>query len=235
MKAFSIGKVYVDENMDKVVDINPLPENYCSFDCVFCPFGRTQVKMDQTFDFKEMDVFLGDLEELLKDKTIDVVFINPNGESLANERILDVIQLIKKHAVKVKILSNGYVFNRQEYKEALNLCDHVIGEFAVTNEEHFQKLQRPLQGYTFEKYVSNMEKFNKQYKGTFVLDITILKNYSDSNENVEKFKEIIRRIKPDEIIVQTPDEGELKEAFGINAARLKEIENQLNRIIVIEE
>jgi wyosine [tRNA(Phe)-imidazoG37] synthetase (radical SAM superfamily) len=128
----------------------------------------------------------------------------------------------------VKIISNGYLFNRDEYKEILNLCDQVIGELAVTSEEHFRKIQRPLQGYTFEKYVSNMEKFNQQYGGKFILDITILKNYSDSNENVERFKKIIRRIKPDGIILQTPEEGELKEAFGVEEARLKEIDNQIN-------
>ena len=235
MEAFSIGKVYVNENMDRVVDINPLPENYCSFDCVFCPFGRTMVKTDQTFDFKEMEGFLGNLEELLKDKAIDLVFINPDGESLANGRMLDVIHVIKKYAVKVKIISNGYLFNREEYKEILNLCDEVIGELAVTSEENFQKTQRPLRGYTFEEYVSNMENFNKQYKGKFILDVTILKNYSDSNENMERFKEIIKRIKPDEIIVQTPEDDHLKEAFGIDAARLKEIEKQLNLAIAIEE
>jgi wyosine [tRNA(Phe)-imidazoG37] synthetase (radical SAM superfamily) len=235
MKGFSIGKVYVNGNMEKVVEINPLPENYCSFDCVFCPFGRTQVKTDQIFDFKEMEAFLGNLEELLKDQLIDLVFINPDGELLANGRILEVINLIKKYAVKVKIISNGYLFNRDAYKEILNHCDRVIGELAVTSEEHFQKTQRPLQGYTFKEYVSNMEKFNKQYTGKFILDITILKNYSDSNENVERFKEIIRRIKPAGIIVQTPEEGELKEAFGVDEARLEEIEKQLNMTLSIEK
>lgn len=228
MKAFSIGEIYLNKNKEKVVDINPLPENYCSFDCVFCPLGRTKVKTEKTFDFKETEVFLDNLEELLKNQNIDIVFINPDGESLTNSRILHIINLIKKYNVKVKIISNGYLFNRDEYKNILNTCDEVIGELAVTSEELFHKVQRPLQGYTFEDYVSNMENFNKQYNGKFILDITILKNYSDSNEDIETFKKIIKRIKPDEILVQTPDEWKFKKAFGIDKERLKEIENQLN-------
>lgn len=235
MKAFSIGEVRLNKNKEKVVDINPLPENYCSFDCVFCPLGRTRVKTDKPFNFKETEVFLDNLEEFIKNKKMDIVFINPNGEAFINSRLLDVINLIKKYNVKVKIISNGYLFNRDEYKNILNNCDEVIGELAVTSEEHFQKIQRPLQGYTFEKYVSNMKSFNKQYNGKFIIDVTILKNYSDSTEDVEKFKEIIKRIKPDEILVQTPGEEKFKKSFGVDKARLKEIENQLNLAIVIQK
>jgi len=158
MKLFSIGKVYLNENKEKekVVDINPLPENYCSFDCVFCSLGRTKVKTDKSFDFKEIEGLLHRLEEILKKENIDIVFINPDGDILAQSKILDVIKLIKKYNVKVKTISNGYLFNRHEYKNILNNCDEIIGELAVTNEEHFQKIQRPLKGYTLEKYISNM-------------------------------------------------------------------------------
>lgn len=136
--------------------------------------------------------------------------------------------MIKKYNIKAKIISNGYLFNTNENKHILNQFDQVIGELAVTNEAYFQKLQRPLEGYTLEEYILNMESFNNQYDGEFLLDITILKKYSDSDENIKKFKEFIKRIKPDGIIVQTPDEGKLKNAFGIDGDRLEEIENELS-------
>ncbi|BES64932.1 hypothetical protein SANA_13710 [Gottschalkiaceae bacterium SANA] len=44
---------------------------------------------------------------------------------------------------------------------------------------------------------------------------------------MEEFKEKIKRIKPDRIIVQTPEEGKLKDTLGIAAARVKEIEKRL--------
>lgn len=235
MKAFSIGEVYLNKDKEKVVDINPLPANYCSFDCVFCPLGRTRVKTDKMINIKETEDFLTKLEEKLKNEKIDIVFINPNGESLVNSRIFDIIKLIKKYNVKVKILSNGYLFNKYEYREILNICDEVIGELAVISERDFQKIQRPLEGYTLEEYVSNMKNFNKQYKGKFVIAITILKNYSDSNEDVEVFKKIIKIIKPDEILLETPNKDKLKKAFGIDERRLIEIENQLNLAITIEK
>jgi len=35
MKPFSISEVNLNDVGENSIDINPLPKNYCSFDCVF--------------------------------------------------------------------------------------------------------------------------------------------------------------------------------------------------------
>ncbi len=230
MKPFSIGKIYLNEIKERVIDINPLQGKYCTFDCIFCPLGPTKFKTDIPHNFNETGAFLNTLENVLKQETIDVVFINPDGELLAQERISEVVNLIKKHNIKLKIISNGYLFNRGEYETTLNHCDEVIGELAVTNEDDFQKIQRPLKGYTLEDHVSNLTRFNRQYQGKFILDITILRNYSDSHEDIERFEEFIKGIKPDEIYVHTPSKKKFKKAFAIDEARLQEIKKQLSLV-----
>lgn len=230
MKPFSIGKIYFNEINERVIDINPLPGKYCTFDCIFCPLGPTKFKTDRPHNFNETGTFLDTLENVLKKETLDVVFIDPDGELLAQERISEIVSLIKKHNIKVKIISNGYLFNRGEYKTILNHCDEVIGELAVTNEDDFQKIQRPLKGYTLEDHVSNLIRFNRQYQGKFILDITILRNYSDSHEDIEKFKEFIKGIKPDEIYVHTPTREKFKKAFAVDEARLQDIKTQLSLV-----
>lgn len=39
-----------------------------------------------------------------------------------------------------------------------------MGEIKVITEEHFQKIQRPIQGYTLDEYISRMddERFRKK-------------------------------------------------------------------------
>jgi len=231
MKPFSISEIYLNKDNERVIDINPLPENYCTFDCVFCPLGRTKVKTANPRDFKETDTFMEKLGKVLDHEDIDLVFINPDGELFAQERIAEIIQLIKSYGSKVRIISNGYLFNREEYIPVLISCDEVIGELAVTTEDNFQKLQRPLPGYTLEDLVLNMTAFNGQYQSKFILDITILKGHSDSDEDVERFQEFIRQIRPDELNVHSPTKGPLASAFGINSARLQEITDQLNMVI----
>ncbi len=230
MKPFSIGKIYFNEINERVIDINPLPGKYCTFDCIFCPLGPTKFKTDIPHNFHETGAFLKTLDNFLKQETIDVVFINPDGELLVQERILEVVSLIKKHNIKVKIISNGYLFNRSEYQIILNNCDEVIGEVAVTREKDFQKIHRPLQGYTLKDHVFNMASFNRQYHGKFILDITILRNYSDSHEDIEKFEEFIKGIKPDEIYVHTPSKEKFKKIFAVDETRLQEIKTQLSLV-----
>lgn len=226
MEGFSISKVYISSGC-KTVDINPLPENYCSFDCVFCPLGRTVVKSEDKFYFKETEEFINRLKDVINENEVECVFINPDGEGLANAELIDIIRIIKEKNVKVKFLSNGYILNKEEYRETLSLCDEIIGELAVTNERDFHKLLRPLDGYFLEEYVNNMAGFKKWFKGKFILDITIIKNYSDSDESIELFREMIKKISPDEVFFETPDEDRFKGAFQVSEERLKEIKKVL--------
>ena len=237
MKPFSISKIYTDKiSQERTIDINALPENYCSFDCVFCPLGRTIVKTDKDFDFKvDTDLLLTKLNNILEknQNMIDTVFIDPDGDVLANSRLSEILNLIKKYHIKVKTISSGYLFNIPKYRDRMNLFDEIIGELVITNEENFQKIQRPMKGFTLDNYISNLKNFVKQYEGKFILEITILKNYSDSHENIIEFKEYIKQINPDEVVVQTPSKDKFKKAFGVEDKILYEIKKELDIINII--
>ncbi|MFA6941587.1 MAG: radical SAM protein, partial [Clostridiaceae bacterium] len=128
MEAYSVSNIYIDDKGRKTIDINPLPEKYCSFDCIFCPLGRTKIKTDKSYYFPETKDFIIKLENILREGKIDFVFINPWGEALANSELINIIKVIKSYGDGVRLLSNGYIFSCQKCSEALNLCDEVIGE-----------------------------------------------------------------------------------------------------------
>ena len=227
MKPFSISEVYKDKYGFNTVDINPMPENYCSFDCVFCPLGRTAVKTDKRFIFEETKDFIKRLSAFLELNDVQIVFLNPDGEAMANEELMEIIKLIKGKGKKIRILTNGYLLNRPENKEVLELCDEVIGEFFVASEEDFQKVNRPLKGYTLEEHVNNMVEFRRWFKGKFILDITLIKNYSDSDEAVAKLRDMINEIKPDEVNVETPNKNRFKGTFTVDEEKFLQIMSKL--------
>lgn len=80
------------------------------------------------------------------------------------------------------------------------MCDEIIGVLKVITEEAFQKIQRPIQGYTLSEYIANMINFQKQYNGKFIFEVTIIGGYNDE-VSVQKLKNIIRDISPDKLIV----------------------------------
>ena len=226
MNNFTYKDVYIEEGK-KVLEVNILPEKHCNFDCIFCPIGRSKNKVDTQKSFDEIDISLAELNKKIDETKAELVFINSKGEAFINDKILDIIDFIKNKGVSVRLLSNGYLLGREEFIKIANKCDEIVGEIKIITEEDFQKIQRPIDGYTLEKYINNMISFNKQYKGRFIFEVTIIKGYNDDEESVKKLKEVIKQISPDKIIVARMDDDIFKKKLGISDEKFREISQEL--------
>lgn len=226
MSNFSYKDVYIEEGK-RVLEVNILPEKYCNFDCIFCPIGRSKNKVDSQISFNEIDVDLNELDNKIEETKAELIFINSKGEALINDKINKIISFIKNKGLIVRLLSNGYLLGKDEYKKIANDCDEVIGEIKVITEEDFQKIQRPIEGYTLDKYISNMALFNKQYNGKFIFEITIIKGYNDDEKSINELKDIITKINPDKVIVSRIEEEIFKKKLGISDEELQKISKEL--------
>ena len=226
MGGFSYKDIYIEDGR-RVLEVNILPEKHCNFDCIFCPIGRSQNKVDTQKSFDKIDSSLIELESMIENTKAELIFINSKGEALVNDKIDDIIDLFKAKGLPVRLLSNGYLLGRYEYIEIANKCDEIIGEIKVLTEEDFQKVQRPIEGYTLVEYISNMVSFNKQYKGKFIFEITIIKGYNDDEKSIQKIKNIIKEISPSSIIVERMDDERFKKKLGITDERFEEISREL--------
>jgi wyosine [tRNA(Phe)-imidazoG37] synthetase (radical SAM superfamily) len=226
MGGFSYKEIYIEDGK-RVLEVNVLPEKHCNFDCIFCPIGRSYNKVDTQQSFDEIDTSLNELESMIENYKAELVYINSKGEALVNSKISDIIDLIKSKGIPVRLLSNGYILGRDEYIRIANKCDEVIGEIKAISEEDFQKIQRPIEGYTLEEYISNMILFNKQYKGKFILEVTIIKGYNDTEESINKIKNVINKLSPDKIIIERMNDEKFKKKLGISDERLDEISKAL--------
>ncbi|MFZ5966686.1 MAG: radical SAM protein [Bacillota bacterium] len=229
MSGFSYKDIYIEDGR-RMLEVNILPEKYCNFDCIFCPIGRSQNKIDTQKSFDKIDRSLTELESMIENTKAELIFINSKGEAFVNDKIGDIIDFIKVKGLPVRLLSNGYLLGRDKYIKIANKCDEVVGEIKVITEEDFQKVQRPIEGYTLAEYISNMVSFNKQYKGKFIFEITIIKGYDDDEESIQKIKNIIKEISPDEIIIVRMEDERFKKKLGITDERFEEISNALLNI-----
>lgn len=229
MNNFSYKDIYVEDGR-RVLEVNILPEKHCNFDCIFCPIGRSQNKVDTQKSFAKMESSLIELENMIKNTKAELFFINSKGEALVNDKIIDIINVIKNNGLPVKLLSNGYILNRPEYIEIANMCEEVIGEIKVSSNKDFQKIQRPIDGYTFEEHILNMKSFREQYKGKFILEVTILKGYNDDDESILKLKKIIKEISPDKLIVARMEDEIFMKKLGITDEKYQQITKTLLNI-----
>ena len=229
MGGFSYKDIYIEDGK-RVLEVNILQEKYCNFDCIFCPIGRSQNKVDTQKSIDKIDSSLIELERMIENTKAELIFINSKGEALVNEKIIDVINIIKSKGLPIKLLSNGYILNWPEFKEIANMCEEVIGEIKVISNEDFQKIQRPIVGYTFENHISSMKAFREQYKGKFILEVTILKGYNDDEESIRKIKNIIKEISPNNIIIARMEDKIFKKKLGITDEKFEKISNALLNI-----
>ena len=226
MSNFNYKDVYIEDGK-RVLEVNILPEKYCNFDCIFCPIGRSKNKIDNQISFDYIDDDLNELNNKIKKTNADLIFINSKGESLINDEIDKIINFIKNKGLMVRLLSNGYLLGKDEYKEIANKCDEVVGEIKVITEEHFQRVQRPIEGYTLDNYISNMALFKTQYNGKFIFEITIIKGYNDNETSVNELKSVIDKINPDKVIVSRIEEDIFKNKLGISHEELHKISKEL--------
>jgi len=223
MGDFSYKDIYIEDGR-RVLEVNILPEKYCNFDCIFCPIGRSQNKVDTQKSFGKMDNSLIELERMIENTKAELIFINSKGEALINDKIVDIVDLIKDKGLPVRLFSNGYLLGRNEYIKIANKCDEVVVEIKVITEEDFQKVQRPIKEYTLVEYISNMVFFNKQYKGKFIFEVTIIKGYNDDDESIQKIKNVIKEISPNKVIVARIENERFKKKLGITDKRFEEID-----------
>jgi wyosine [tRNA(Phe)-imidazoG37] synthetase (radical SAM superfamily) len=226
MGNFTYKDIYIEDGK-KVLEVNVLPEKYCNFDCIFCPIGRSPKKVDTQMTFDEFQESMQDLENMIERTKAELIFINSKGEAFVHDRIAEIISFIKSKGLPVKLLTNGYLLGDATYREIANMCDEVIGEIKVITEEDFQKVQRPIDGYTLEEYISNMVSFNKQYTGKFIFEITIVKGYNDDEASVQKLKEVIKSLSPSKVIVVRMEDEPFKKKLGISDERYAEITQAL--------
>lgn len=234
MSGFSYKDIYIEDGK-RVLEVNILPEKYCNFDCIFCPIGRSYNKVDTPLSFDDMNGSLKELESMIEKNRAELIFINSKGEALLNDKIWDIIELIKRKKVSVRLLSNGYLLSKGEYIKVANMCDEVVGEIKTISEEDFQKIQRPIVGYTLDEYISNMILFNRQYRGKFILDVTIIKGYNDKDKSIDKIKSIIDELSPDKVIVERINDEKFKKKLGISDERFEEISKELCNIKSIKK
>ena len=229
MSGFSYKDIYLEDER-RVLEINILPEKYCNFDCIFCPIGRSKNKIDEQKSFENYESSLAELGEMIDNNNAELVFINSKGEAFVNDKIVEIIDFIKNKGIPVRLLTNGYLLGRDEYMNIANKCEEVLGEIKIIDENDFIKVQRPIDGYTLEKYISNMVLFNMQYKGKFIFEVTIVKGYNDDDDSVLKLKKIIKEISPDKVIVARMEDEIFKKKLGITDERYNEISKILLEI-----
>lgn len=217
------------------VNILPVEGKMCNFDCIYCECGWNKDGMPAG-----RRIFPGpdDVRKALSSKlekcsedgiVIDSITFSGNGEPTLNPyfpAIIDVTLELRDRYYpesRVSVLSNAVMACREEIFSALEKVDNPIMKIDAATDSGVMEVNRPAGGYSLQKVISALEGF----KGNFILQTMFLKSPafdSSSPEELSGWMDIVRRLRPREIMVYTIDrETPMKGLQKFTAGQMEEM------------
>lgn len=196
------------------VNLLPSKGKLCNFDCVYCECGWNKDGIAERV-FPRLEEVKAALEEKMSKAAsegvpVDSITFSGNGEPTMNPdfpEIIDVtLELRDRYFpdAKVSVLSNATLIGRPAVAEALMKVDNPILKIDASSDSLIAQINKPVGRYRLDEVVEAMMKF----EGRFVLQTMFLKSPDfDTAEPdaLEKWMEIVRKVKPREIMVYTID------------------------------
>ena len=194
--------------------INLLPQNgkICNFDCVYCECGWNKDGLADTQLPTAEDVreaLETKLKACVKDGTpIDSITFSGDGEPTLNPAFPEIIGLTLAlrdryyPGAKVSVLSNATRCGSPGVFEALQKVDNAILKLDAPTDAQVALVNRPAAGY----HVADVMKSMVRFEGKFVMQTMFLRGPGWATEEwVEDWMEIVRQVKPREVMVYTID------------------------------
>lgn len=178
----------------------------CTYDCIYCQIGKTTNKTLQRKEYVPGEEVLEEVKHFLKEETstVDHLSLSGSGEPTLHSKIGLIIKEIRRMtSIPVAVITNGSLLSLEEVRQELLEAEVVLPSLDAVLPKTFLRVNRPLEGFSIEKVIEGLEEFRKIYKGKIWLEILFCKGINDSRDELDKMREVMARIKPDQIHLNT--------------------------------
>jgi wyosine [tRNA(Phe)-imidazoG37] synthetase (radical SAM superfamily) len=226
--------------LGRSLGVDLVPYKTCSFDCVYCDLGRTTHKTLSRRSHVSPKEIQGELEFCLSvlEKDPDYITLSGSGEPTLNNRMGEIIQRIKEiTSTPVAVLTNSSLLSLDEVRKNLLEANVVLPSLDAITQPLFEYINRPYASLSIEGIISGLIQFRKQYRGQIWLEILFCRGVNDGNEEIAKFKGVIKKIQPDRIQLNTPVRPPTEDfVFPLTLGQLEKIKERLGeRAEIISE
>ncbi len=186
------------------------PYKICSFNCVYCQLGKTINTTNERKEYIPIQEIINELKlwlqnNILEAKGLNYITLSGSGEPTLNIKIGQLIAEIKKiTAVPVAVITNASLLNVTAVRQALSYADLIIPSLDAVTPEIFAKVDRPKEDIKIEDIINGLIGLKKEFKGKIWLEVMLVKGINDDLAHIRKLKDIIDKINPDKIQLNSP-------------------------------
>jgi wyosine [tRNA(Phe)-imidazoG37] synthetase (radical SAM superfamily) len=183
--------------------IDPLSKGkkVCTFDCVYCQIGKTNILTDKRRTLVEVGDIIEELDSL-PPLEIDYITFSGTGEPTLAENLGQMVNAIKKiRNERIAVLTNSSLMHREDVQRDLFSADFVVAKLDAPTQGVFKLINQPVRTVKIDSIIKAIKDFQRCYLGKLALQIMFIEQNKKYANNIAQ---IAREIKPDEIQLNTP-------------------------------
>jgi len=189
--------------------INNIPPKVCTYSCVYCQIGKTIELSTQRQAFYTADDLAREVtekvDELRKRQTkIDYLSFVPDGEPTLDRNLGKNIDRIRPLNIKIAVITNGSLLNREDVRENLQKADLVSLKVDAISNKTWLKTDRPHKSLDLKAILDGMLEFKAIFKGDIITETMLLKGMNDSHEEIKRIAEFLTTLKPQKSYISIP-------------------------------
>ncbi len=183
-----------------VLGIDFSPKKTCTFDCVNCGLGRTNILTDERSEFHPTKDVFDEIMSYINEKGAPQhIMLTGSGEPTLYAGFGKLVAMIKGELpnIKTMVFSNFSLFHQEEVRKEVELCDIVWGNLNTVIDDEFMKMYRPHKSVVLRDVMDGLRHFRAEYNGIFEIDTRFLFGMNDNEKSVDGLREFMKDITPD--------------------------------------
>ncbi len=212
--------------LGRSLGLDLLSRNICTLDCLYCEVGRTE---RLTLERKEWVPAQTVLQELAYWREAhaglpDYVTLGGSGEPCLNTGAPEIIAGARRllPGVPVAVLTNATLFTDPAVRKEMAGTDVVLPSMDSLLEDEFKQLNRPHPDISLHNIAAGLLQFREEFSGRIFLETLLTAGVNDSEENLERMRDYVRRLRPERVDVVTMSRpGAYETARPVSEAALR--------------
>ena len=193
------------------INLLPTDRKLCSFDCIYCHYGRTDVKIlspDES-GFPDVETVLREVEEALRiSPKVDYITFSGNGEPTLHPQFPVIVSGVRRLRDKLRlgarlaILSNSTTVHLPHVREALSMFDAPIMKLDAGDPTTLARINRPEPAVKLEHIVEGL----RELPGLVVQSVFVGGRVANTGGKIfEAWLAALTEIKPVEVQIYSTD------------------------------
>ncbi len=183
--------------------VDLLGANICSFDCLYCESGKTQLKTLRRSAYVAREKIMQELKEWFgtNSQKPDHITLGGPGEPCLNSGLGKIISSINelRPDIPLAVLTNSSLLGDVLVRNELLNADVVLPSLDSLVEEEFIRINRPHPEVKLTDIVRGLLDFKQMFSGKIFLEVLLLPGVNDTEKNFSLLKDFRDLLRPDRV------------------------------------